>query len=326
MHRRRLLWLATVALFTFTNCGGGGSSSQSGAGGNNNNGNGGTGGSASTEVLYAAYGTPDGIVAGFILPLQIGPTGKLTALKSVPGPWGAVSIVTDPTLHFLYSSDFNSEAVFGYSIDPITGNLTPLAGSPYSTGYVGFGNGGALAIDPVGNFLFFTDSFGDIVTFIRNSDGTLTPSAASVTYDTNQPVQMVVDPAGKFLYASNHADYPNGGQISVFLIDTKMGALSPVAGSPFTFAQQNSEPWGLAMNSQGTYLFNALSNVNSVAALSVNGSTGGVTQVSGSPFQAARNPEQLILSPSGKFLYVGNTGSGGISTYSVDEILGKLKL
>ena len=81
------------------------------------------------------------------------------------------------------------------------------------------------------------------------------------------------------------------------------------------------------MNAQGTLLFDALHLENAVAALTVNATTGAISQVSGSPFLSGKpTPQALVLSPSGKFLYVGNVGFSSISSYSVDENSGKLTL
>ena len=179
-------------------------------------------------------------------------------------------------------------------------------------------------MNPAGKFVFFVaDPNGDIVTFIRNSsDGKLTLSSAPVVQDTNQPINLVVDPSGKFLYAADHSD-PSGNEISVFSIDGVTGGLTPVPGSPFTF-QTNSGPWGMAISSTGKYLYTALSNASSVAALSVDSSTGAVTPLPTSPFPTNLAPEQLALHPSGKFLYTGNVGLGSISAFSVDATSGAL--
>lgn len=237
----------------------------------------GKGGSGKTEVLYAAYLTPNGGGGGgHIIPMKIDPnSGNLTRLKSVLGPGNAVTVFADPSGKFLYASDFNTGVLWAYAIDPNTGNLTNLSGSPYSTQFAG--NGGPMAIDPSGKFIFYVPNpSGAIVTFVRNtSDGSLNLSSGLIPIDNNQPFWLLVDPSGKFLYAADHSD-PSGGEISVFAIDSTTGALTELPGSPFTF-QANSEPWGLAMSSNGQFLFAALWNAGSVEALSVNSSTGGVS-------------------------------------------------
>ncbi|PYV60441.1 MAG: hypothetical protein DMG98_02135 [Acidobacteria bacterium] len=168
---------------------------------------------------------------------------------------------------------------------------------------------------------YVADPNGDIVTFLRNSStGTLTLSSATVIQDPNQPIDLIVDPSSKFLYAADHSD-PNGSEISVFSIDSTTGGLTPVAGSPFSF-QSNSEPWGMALSITGQYLYTALWNSSSVAALSVNTSSGAIAPVANSPFSTPLLPEQLILHPSGKFLYAATLGS--VSAFSVNAATGAL--
>jgi 6-phosphogluconolactonase len=320
---RRSVALATAVVLAASLACCGGSSSQVGSSGDPPTGN------SQLEVLYAAYYTPNGGGAGgFVLPLAINlGTGALTSRTSVLGPGDAFTIVSDPTRKFLYSSDFNTDLVFAYAIDSSSGNLTPVSGSPYSTPFSPAENGGPLAMDPLGSFLFFADASGNIFTFLINSDGTLTLSSAPAMQDTYQPLALIVDPSGKFLYASNHSDFSGGGQISVFSIDGTTGGLSPLPGSPFVFAQPNSEPWGLALSSDGNFLFTALSNVAQIAVLGVNNATGSVTPVPSSPFSAGASiPEQLVQSPSGKYLYVGNASVGSISAFSVDVNSGNLAM
>lgn len=279
-------------------------------------------GSGKTEVLYAAYVTPNGGGSGgHIVPMKIdASSGNLTSLNSVLGPGNAVTVFADPSGKFLYASDFNTGVVWAYAIDPSTGNLTNLSGSPYNTQFAG--NGGPMAIDPLGKFIFYVpDPSGPIVTFIRNTaDGSLTLSSGFIPIDNNQPFWLLVDPSGKFLYAADHSD-PSGGEISVFAIDSTTGALTELSGSPFTF-QVNSEPWGMAMSGNGQFLFTALWNAGSVEALSVNSSTGVVTPSSNISSMAL--PQQLVLHPSGKFLYTGNINPGSIGAFSVNSATGAL--
>ena len=223
-NRTRKLGLLISLVFSqaLTSCGG-----SSGGGGSN----------AKTEILYAAYVTPNGGGGGgHIVPMKLDTSsGSLTALTSVLGPGNAVTVFADPTERFLYASDFNTGAVWAYSIDASSGNLTIVSGSPYNSGFGG--NGGPMAIDPSGNFIFYVaDPSGAIVTFIRNrSDGTLNRlSSGLIPIDNNQPLWLAVDPSGKFLYAADHSD-PSGGEISVFAIDSTTGGLTQVSGSPLLF-------------------------------------------------------------------------------------------
>jgi 6-phosphogluconolactonase len=76
------------------------------------------------------------ISAGFqILGFAIGASGDLTPLPDspFPAPSFLVSLTTDHSGHFLYGAA-TSAGVAGYAIDSMTGDLTPVTGSPFSTG------------------------------------------------------------------------------------------------------------------------------------------------------------------------------------------------
>jgi 6-phosphogluconolactonase len=115
----------------------------------------------------------------------------------------------------------------------------------------------------------------------------------------------------------------SGNEISGFSIDPNNGTLSPIAGSPFTF-MNNSSPFGITFNTSGELLYTALGSAASIAALSIN-TTGGLSQISGSPFKAQMSPSSLAIDPAGKFLYVSNKQLGSISVFTIDSSTGALK-
>jgi 6-phosphogluconolactonase (cycloisomerase 2 family) len=134
---------------------------------------------------------------------------------------------------------------------------------------------------------------------------------------------LTVDPAGKFLYASD--DDPPGG-IFAFTIDST-GALTAVPDSPFTIPGQgapDSQPLGIV--DTGSYVYAALSNTNQIAAFSIVSGTGALTPVPGSPFSAGTNPTAVVL--AGNFLYAINSSDrtidSTISGYSINSANGVL--
>jgi 6-phosphogluconolactonase len=275
------------------------------------------GGPSSAEVLYVPSN-------GEILSYSINTsTGALQALGGTPFADSVVGLWADQKGRFLYASDFNQNTVYAFSIDAKTGALTQINGSPFPFPGGIKGNGGTLTGDPAGKFIFYSSATGMIATFLMDqATGALTPSPAGIQQDDNQPVQMVVHPTGRFLFTSNHSD-PSGGGFSVFSIDATTGGLSPVTGSPFTFSL-NSGPFGVAVHSNGKYLYSPLANPKSVAALDINGTTGALTAIQGSPFANQDYADSVALDPLGKLLYVGDFSLGGISAYTIDATTGAL--
>ncbi|HTC62837.1 MAG TPA: beta-propeller fold lactonase family protein [Candidatus Saccharimonadales bacterium] len=61
-----------------------------------------------------------------------------------------------------------------------------------------------------------------------------------------------------------------------------------------------------------------------VHAFSMNSATGGIAEVPGSPFNAGLIPNQLIVDPTGRFVYVTNQESEDITAFAIDPAAGAL--
>ncbi len=97
----------------------------------------------------------------------------LTLNGGVPFPTGTTpsAIAGDPWGRYLYVANAGSQDIWEYSIDPLTGNLTPLSASPLALGV----SPNSLTMDYNGTFLYATNSSaGTITTMSVNSDGSLT--------------------------------------------------------------------------------------------------------------------------------------------------------
>src|SRR5262249_52620805 len=77
---------------------------------------------------------------------------------------------------FVYQANFASGDVSAFSVDPATGALAGVAGSPFSIG----GSPTSVATSPDGHFVFAADFTGNkIAAFVADANGTLTPAAGS---------------------------------------------------------------------------------------------------------------------------------------------------
>jgi len=82
-----------------------------------------------------------------------------------------------------------------------------------------------------------------------------------------------------------------------------------------------------AQTSRPIYLYSLVDQGAPNGALhvfSVNASTGALTEVPGSPFTAGLDPANLVVDPSGRFVYVINRGSNDITAFSVNGSTGAL--
>lgn len=86
-------------------------------------------------------------------------------------------------------------------------------------------------------------------------------------------------------------------------------------------------PLATAQNASPAFLFlleNGGSPTGTIRVFSVNASTGAITEVPGSPFNAGLGPESLALDPTGRFLYVANNLSDDVTAFSIDPTSGAL--
>lgn len=102
------------------------------------------------------------------------------------------------------------------------------------------------------------------------------------------------------------------------------GKPTPVPGSPF-FTGAN--PFGLAIDPTGSYLYTGNKLDNSISEFSIN-SDGSLSQLAGSPIGQTINtaPVALLVVPSGKFLYAANQGAKTLAGFSVGASTGGLTL
>jgi 6-phosphogluconolactonase (cycloisomerase 2 family) len=224
------------------------------------------------------------------------------ALTSVPGsPFAAGTnpfhLAVYPSGNFLYASNSNDPmgSISAYTIDP-TGALTEIAGSPFAT-QAGYPGPGRLAIEPLGKFLYvglggtvnanhFVAAFS-----IDPSTGGLTAVPGSPFPTGNGPFSIAVDQSGKHLYAANSHD----NTISAFTIDAATGTLTSVSGSPFATGAVGGFPFALAIDPAGMFLYTANQGADNISGLSVNGTTGALTPIPGSPFAGVMNAFDLTI-------------------------------
>ena len=197
----------------------------------------------------------------------------------------ALSLFASPLrAQLVYVTNEEDSTVSGYTIDPSTGALTAIAGSPFTTG----GDPRSMAVDPSGKFAYVADFTGNVLGYTINpSTGALTAIAGSPFAAGQGPQSVAVDPSGKFAYVANF-----GGGVSGYTIGPTTGALTPIAGSPFA---AGNGPNSVAVDPSGKFAYVTNFSGNNVSGYTIDPSTGALTAVAGSPFAAGGGPFSVAI-------------------------------
>ena len=267
-------------------------------------------------------------------------TGGLTPTSTQPWSQLYPQFVVDPASKFVYASGLGAPGVgiFSvgiFSLDPTTGIPDPDPSFFIPTNICGVGctpniDPGYLAVDPNGKYLFYgSASFGlpqpQIGALsVNSSTGTLSMVNGSPFPASQMPFAVLVHPSGKFVYTEDISTAPFAlTSVSAFGVDSANGALSQVAGSPFTVG--NASPVGFAIDPSGKFLYAATGlAANGVLGWQIDSTTGALSPLPGSPFQPGASTLGAAFDTSGRFFYTSAGAAGGISGFSVDSNTGAL--
>lgn len=191
------------------------------------------------------------------------------------------------------------------------GVLLTLAGLPGCGGGKA-GSSGGTPVSSSGRLALVSSQSGVFVYRVDGSGG-LTVVAGSPFAMGNGPASLWALPAANFAYVANQGE----NDISLMKINNSTGSLTEI--TPRTPTGIN--PSSLAMDSGGSFLYvaNDLPNLASISVFSVSSSTGTLTPVSNSPFPAHPDPRMLLVSPTGKYLFVLNPDLSAISVYTISS-------
>ena len=175
--------------------------------------------------------------SGGLTPVLGSPFPTPPSIFSTENPTG---MAIDPAGRFLFVSSSNTPDLFAFTIDPNTGTLSAVAGSPFSLGCVSFMlqttipptgcSPGGIAVDPSGAFLYVTGGYANAVygLSIDPNTGALALLPGSPVATTPYPDFITTN--GGVVYVSNNASSPSS--VSIFSLNSTTGGLAPISGSP----------------------------------------------------------------------------------------------
>ena len=240
-----------------------------------------------------------------------------------------ISVTVDPSGKFAYVANRGASDVSAYTIG-VNGTLTKIVcsvGCSIAGNFLAGTSPYSVTVDPTGKFAYVANNFngapGNSVSAytINASTGALAAVAGSPFVAGVSPISVTIDPTGKFAYAANYGS----SDVSAYLINTSTGALTPIDADPNTAGIQNflagTNPMSVTIDPTGKFAyvansFNGGITGNSVIAYSINPTSGVLTTI-GIISSAGTSPLSVTVHPSGKFAYVTNYISGGVTGYSI---------
>lgn len=113
-------------------------------------------------------------------------------------------------------------------------------------------------------------------------------------------------------------------RIEAYRVDKTTGALTPLGGPHVTAGQDGASAVAIEQRGGFLYVAKGADADNDVAGFQIDRSSGRLSAIPGSPFQAGTTPSAVVAAPSGRFLYVANSGSNNISGFKINEGSGRL--
>ncbi len=226
--------------------------------------------------------------------------------------YGIDRIVISAPNNVLFVTNTLDLTISALQINPATGALTPVAGSPFASGLTLDGCAGiSLAATPDGQFLM-ASSNGQIQTFAIAANGALSLVATTPNCCTPM-VSMKISPNGQLLAVSNE------NSVSVFTITPVTGVLTPVLGSPFPKTGA-ATVGGLDFNScSNSVLYGGESSpsTNLADAWTV-APTGVLSAIPGSPFHAASGTDSniVLVTPDNTRLFESNQFNNAVNAFT----------
>jgi 6-phosphogluconolactonase len=295
-------------------------------------------GGAGTLLFIGTYASPasKGIYASRLDPS----TGALSAPVLVAEARNPSFLAASADGRFLYAVNEVDAvdgkpggAVTGYAVDKAAGTLKLL--NAQST--VG---GGPAHVSVSGRMVFAANyGGGSVAAYPTKADGSLEPASTFVQHtgssvDPNRQKgphahAATPDPSGRFLYV------PDLGldQVLVYRIDAAARTIAPATPPFAAITPAGSGPRHIAIARDGRHAYVIHEMVCTIGVFDRNTTTGALTATqtigtlpAGQAVEKGFSTAEVLLHPSGRFLYGSNRGHDTIVVYTVDQKTGRLTL
>jgi 6-phosphogluconolactonase len=267
-------------------------------------------------------------------------TGDLSPVGVQSGIANPSFLAIHPNQRYLYSvaevgefAEMDSGGVAAFAIDPETGLLTPLNQQP------SMGKGPChVSIDKSGKNVLVANYSGGSVTVIPIAeDGQLAEPSCTIQHEGSsidpqrqkKPYAHSINPGpeGKFVFAADLGT----DKIFIYRIDPALGMLVP-NDEPWATVAPGSGPRHFSFHPNGRFAYVINEMACTITAFSYDAERGALREIQTVPTLPdgedleGKSTAEVLVSPSGRFLYGSNRGHDSIVVFAVDEQKGTLTL
>jgi 6-phosphogluconolactonase len=296
-------------------------------------------GESGVRVYFGTYTGQRSTSKGIYVSRLDPKTGALSAPELAIEASNPSFLAAHPTGRFLYAvnevgrfEDKPTGSVSAFSIDPAKGTLT-LLNQQASAG----GGPAHLSLDKAGRHVLVANYGGGSVAVLPvDADGRLRPASSSMQHTgssvnpqrQNRPHAHAINlsPDNRFAYV------PDLGldKVLIYAFDAAKGVLN-AAEPPYAVTAPGAAPRHIAIASTGrtAWVINEIDCT--IAAFTRDAKTGALTLLQtistlpeGLTVQQGFSTAEVLLHPSGRFLYGSNRGHDSLTVFSVDAQSGKL--
>jgi 6-phosphogluconolactonase len=278
----------------------------------------GAGGAPASGVPFVYVGSTNGQISIYTLDAT---TGVLTFVKSVAAGNYPSFAAVDPTSTHLYAVNEPDAKVASFSIDQKTGDLTFL--NRVASG----GDGPAfISVDHSGKYVLVANYDGGTTSvFPIMGDGSFGTSTDSKK--TGEGTHMfITDAANKFAFVMTLGS----DTVWQYAFDASNGTMTPNS-APTVKTPAGAGPRHLAFHPNGKFAYLLAETKYTLSAYSYNATNGQLTSLNNSlsllppgANAAGNSGAEVVVAPSGNFVYGSNRGNDSIATFSIDGTSGKI--
>ena len=259
-------------------------------------------------------------------------SGEMTPLglaAEIPNP---SFLAVHPNGHLLYavSEEGDTGAVSAFSIDRSTGKLALLNNAPS----VGAGPC-HVTVDRTGKCVLIANyGSGSVAAFPVRDDGKLGEASSFVQHKGSSVDKerqegphahsVNLSPDNRFAFAADLGL----DQVLVYRFDAARGTLTPNE-PPYGLVKPGAGPRHFSFHPNGRFAYVINEMHNTVTAFAYDAARGALTEIQTvttlpADFRGENSTAEVVVHPSGKFLYGSNRGHDSIAVFAVDPAKGTL--